>query len=115
MEVADSSLDSSNEAEFDRMVQLALAPLEQHDMKVNVSLEENAPSISFNEAEFRRKAWLALAPLYDGTSTNSNSGDITMACNQGTDTKIESERSAELGINEANAKTDDTSKPFRFV
>eukprot|EP00956_Cyclotella_meneghiniana_P018905 scaffold31902_cov43-Cyclotella_meneghiniana.AAC.2 len=115
-EVADSSLDSSNEAEFDRMVQLALAPLEQHEMKVNVSLEENAPSISFNEAEFRRKAWLALAPLYDGTSTNSNSGDITMACNQDTDTKIlESERSAELGINEADAKTDDTSKPFRFV
>eukprot|EP00956_Cyclotella_meneghiniana_P042124 scaffold248369_cov101-Cyclotella_meneghiniana.AAC.2 len=38
-----------------------------------------------------------------------------MACNQGTDTKIESERSAELGINEADAKTDDTPKPFRFV
>eukprot|EP00956_Cyclotella_meneghiniana_P042123 scaffold248369_cov101-Cyclotella_meneghiniana.AAC.1 len=34
MEVADSSLGSSNEAEFDRMVQLVLAPLEQHDMKM---------------------------------------------------------------------------------
>eukprot|EP00956_Cyclotella_meneghiniana_P033245 scaffold94695_cov51-Cyclotella_meneghiniana.AAC.3 len=126
---SDGSLDSSNEAEFLRKIQLALAPLEQHnDVNMDVSfdedsssipfneldgdsssipfnkLDEDSSSIPFNEAEFRRKAWLALAPLYEATSSSSNSGEITMVGNQYTDTQIESERSGESDIDEAEAK-----------
>eukprot|EP00956_Cyclotella_meneghiniana_P004266 scaffold5215_cov51-Cyclotella_meneghiniana.AAC.3 len=109
MEVAPGSLDSSNEAEFLRMIQLALAPLDQHNVNVDVSLDEDSSSIPFNEAEFRRKAWLALAPLYEATSS-SNSGEITMVGNQDTDTQIESERSGESDFDEADAKNDFTPK-----
>eukprot|EP00956_Cyclotella_meneghiniana_P033243 scaffold94695_cov51-Cyclotella_meneghiniana.AAC.1 len=111
MEVASGSLDSSNEAEFLRKVQLALAPLDQHnDVNMDVSVDEDSSSIPFNEAEFRRKAWLALAPLYEATSSSSNSGETTMVGNQDTDTQIESERSGESDIDEADAKNDFTPK-----
>ena len=104
MEVAPGSLDSSNEAEFLRKIQLALAPLDQPNVNVDVSLDEDSSSIPFNEAEFRRKAWLALAPLYEATSSSSNSGEITMVGNQDTDIQIESERSGESDIDEAKAQ-----------
>jgi len=107
-EVTDDSTDwSDGEAEFDRKVQLAIAPLEQHNTDMD----------SFNEAEFRRKAWLALAPLYEAPSSSSNSGEINMAGYQDTDTKIESERSAELDmminawkVDTCKKRDDDTGK-----
>ena len=102
---SDGSLDSSNEAEFLRKIQLALAPLDQHnDVNMDVSFDDDSSSIPFNEAEFRRKAWLALAPLYEATSSSSNSGEITMVGNQDTDIQIESERSDERDIDEAKAQ-----------
>ena len=57
----EATADDSDEAEFLRKVQLALAPVED----IN-DIGNNDSSISLDEAEaqFRRNAWAALAPLY---------------------------------------------------
>ena len=82
----EAAVDDSNEAEFLRKVQLALAPVEDIN---DIGNDDSSISLDEAEAQFRRNAWAALAPLYETeTMSNSNGNVIIVVSDEGGNMKI---------------------------
>eukprot|EP00956_Cyclotella_meneghiniana_P018948 scaffold32002_cov73-Cyclotella_meneghiniana.AAC.4 len=74
----EAAVDESNEAEFLRKVQLALAPVEDINDIVN---DDSSISLDEAEAQFRRNAWAALAPLYETETMSNSNGNVIIDVN----------------------------------